>query len=929
MPKTTTTDDPASVAFQYTQPPEELLSHKNDMSTPQWQSSPTLSHPSQPMNVTTTPTPTPPPATPSHPIAPLIPIPKWTHPSSSHFATDDIWPTNLIDIIRAIKNMPPRQPTPPEFSFDLSLEAAERNYMVLMHKYNGSLAASLESQRDSTVGYGSEFRDEATLSHLFARHPNWNRMIEILRHGSKWPLEPLDEDKRQADVAEALAFGNHKGASLQPELLKKLVSKDVHYGYCLPLPLAKATKIPSILIAPMNIQKQNTINEYGQIAPKDRLTHDQSYKWSSGTSVNSRVITEELLPCMFGACIRRIVNWTVSARRLFPNLPILASKIDYKSAFRRMHLNAETASQTCTMLPEFGLLLNWLRLSFGGKPCPYMWGVFSESICDLANAILFNDDWDPFDLLAPNQPLVPPRTLLDDDIPFCAGAELIVEIPIDPRGSHDVYIDDVILLTVDIPGTDNAARGQSASLLAIDATARPNHPNEPIPRESMDARDKLFAEAGLTEIKMILGWEFDFHRLKISLPDNKFIAWTTDVNNLLDAGTTTAKELESTIGRLGHLALVVPGVYHFLSRLRELQRSATHRRTIRFSDICRDDLLLMLRFLDVAKNGISMNLVAFRKPTHVYRSDSCPFGLGGYSDQGFAWRFEIPEELRFRASNNLLEYIASIITPWVDMLAGRLNRGDCALSMTDSSTSAGWLRKTNFREFTGVDSDPIQASVRIDTARHHATLFLENGIKEYSQWFPGQENNVADALSRDFDRSDDDLTLTLRSTCPPQLPQHFQIVQLPNEISSWLTSLLLRLPVKEQLREAHTRTKLGRGDGSTSTSTPLDSPTTPTSNPSQDHNGTGLSEPLPWLSGRDDIQARLMTNWLLAQSKIPSRMYLRPSGKTADPTQPRTTTYSLASFYNDNSALSKTKTPKKNNRRPSPPVSSPKLPSAN
>ena len=88
-------------------------------------------------------------------------------------------------------------------------------------------------------------------------------MIEILQHGSKWPLEPLAEDKRQADVAEALAFGNHKGASLQPELLKKLVLKDVHYGYCLPLPLAKATKIPNIFIVPMNIQKQNTIDEYG------------------------------------------------------------------------------------------------------------------------------------------------------------------------------------------------------------------------------------------------------------------------------------------------------------------------------------------------------------------------------------------------------------------------------------------------------------------------------------------------------------------------------------------------------------------------------------------------------------------------------------------------------------------------------------------
>jgi hypothetical protein len=50
--------------------------------------------------------------------------------------------------------------------------------------------------------------------------------------------------------------------------------------------------------------------------------------------------------------------------------------------------------------------------------------------------------------------------------------------------------------------------------------------------------------------------------------------------------------------------------------------------------------------------------------------------------------------------------------------------------MTDSSTSAGWLRKTNFQEFTEVDANPVQAFVRIKTARHHATLFLNAGIKE-------------------------------------------------------------------------------------------------------------------------------------------------------------------------------------------------------
>jgi hypothetical protein len=105
---------------------------------------------------------------------------------------------------------------------------------------------------------------------------------------SEWPLEPLNKECRLEDINEALAFGNHKGASLQPDILRKLVTKDIQFGYCLPLPFGKAMNIPGILLAPMNIQKQNTINEHGWIVEKDHLTHDQSFKWSSGTSVNNR-----------------------------------------------------------------------------------------------------------------------------------------------------------------------------------------------------------------------------------------------------------------------------------------------------------------------------------------------------------------------------------------------------------------------------------------------------------------------------------------------------------------------------------------------------------------------------------------------------------------------------------------------------------------
>jgi hypothetical protein len=263
----------------------------------------------------------------------LIPQPKWNHPPTSPPTDNNIWPTNLIEIIKAVKQIPPRQLSQPEFSFELTDEAAKKNFLILMRTYGGCLSDSLAAQQDLMVGYGWEFQDVKTLSNIFQRHPNWTRMFRILTNGSEWPLEPLNKDSRMADVREALIFGNHKGASMQPNLLLHLMLKDIHFGCCLPLPLAKTEKIPDILITPMNIQQWNTIDEFGRIIPKDRQTHDQSFKWSSGTSVNSRVKTEELLPCMFGACIKQIVNWVLTARQLFPNIPILASKINIKSAF--------------------------------------------------------------------------------------------------------------------------------------------------------------------------------------------------------------------------------------------------------------------------------------------------------------------------------------------------------------------------------------------------------------------------------------------------------------------------------------------------------------------------------------------------------------------------------------------------------------------
>jgi hypothetical protein len=119
--------------------------------------------------------------------------------------------------------------------------------------------------------------------------------------------------------------------------------------------------------------------------------------------------------------------------------------------------------------------------------------------------------------------------------------------------------------------------------------------------------------------------------------------------------------------------------------------------------------------------------------------------MEGYSHKGFTWQFYLPNKLQFRASNNLLEHLAGTISPWVDIFAGQLKEGNCALSMTDSTTSEGSTRKTNFKE----EMDHVQATVRIEVARSQATKYMNNGIREYSQWFPGSQNNVADALSQE------------------------------------------------------------------------------------------------------------------------------------------------------------------------------------
>jgi hypothetical protein len=59
------------------------------------------------------------------------------------------------------------------------------------------------------------------------------------------------------------------------------------------------------------------------------------------------------------------------------------------------------------------------------------WGSIAESISDLANTIICNNDWYNLTFHSPARHFVPKKVLLDNDILFEFGRYVIINIPVD------------------------------------------------------------------------------------------------------------------------------------------------------------------------------------------------------------------------------------------------------------------------------------------------------------------------------------------------------------------------------------------------------------------------------------------------------------------------------------------------------------------
>ena len=112
----------------------------------------------------------------------------------------------------------------------------------------------------------------------------------------------------------------------EPSILRKLIGKDVAAGFQLPTTVESLRFIPHAYISPYGVIHQTTIDKDGALIPKKRAAHDQSFKFGSGSSVNSRVQIDKLDNLIYGDALKRILHYIHSLRFHHPDIPILVGK---------------------------------------------------------------------------------------------------------------------------------------------------------------------------------------------------------------------------------------------------------------------------------------------------------------------------------------------------------------------------------------------------------------------------------------------------------------------------------------------------------------------------------------------------------------------------------------------------------------------------
>ena len=246
-------------------------------------------------------------------------------------------------------------------------------------------------------------------------------------------------------------------------------------------------------------------------------------------------------------------------------------------------------------------------------------------------------------------------------------------------------------------------------------------------------------------------------------------------------------------------------------------------------------------------------------------------------------------------------------------MEGKTKSEDCLLSIGDNTSALGWMRRSNFRK---KDESDVSWRVKQQLGRKLAHLVLDSNTVLYKQWLKGQDNVVADSLSRDnYYLSANTHTRFLQLTVPQQLPRNFAIRPVPREICYFITSILQQLPDTQPQSSLQKPSELAHGNIGILTSIASEW-TANSSKGSIPMNRTSYYQDLHKQSGQVPSLKGIVGIWLKDQSQPPSHMWHRPSGQTTGKTPDWTKMARQALCSRNNLLDTRTSMEQRKNRKP-------------
>jgi hypothetical protein len=142
--------------------------------------------------------------------------------------------------------------------------------------------------------------------------------------------------------------GNYKSAQENEDDVKRLLQKDVHHGFLLPMNPATVRKLKGSMVQPAGLALQFALLEDGSRVPKHRLAQDSSFAPLTfhKAFVKEQIDMDAYPEMIYGWCLSHIIHFIVALCLCHPTKNIFIAKYDYLDAYRRIAHSALAAVQS-------------------------------------------------------------------------------------------------------------------------------------------------------------------------------------------------------------------------------------------------------------------------------------------------------------------------------------------------------------------------------------------------------------------------------------------------------------------------------------------------------------------------------------------------------------------------------------------------------